>query len=146
MNNQPVDTHYEDRVRASFANQKFLKTLAATLGRIQPGDVEIEAPFKKKLTQQDGFLHAGVIAALVDTACGYAAYSLMPAGSRILSVEFKINMLSPAIGERFLARGRVIKSGKTLTVCEGKLYAYLADKKRLIAVMQATMICVYGGT
>jgi uncharacterized protein (TIGR00369 family) len=146
MNNQSVDAHYADRVRDSFANQIFLKTLGATLGRIQPGEVEIEAPFKKKLTQQDGFLHAGVITALVDTACGYAAYSLMPAGSRVLSVEYKINMLSPAVGERFLARGRVIKSGKTLTVCEGKLYANQADQKRLIAVMQATMICVNGGT
>jgi uncharacterized protein (TIGR00369 family) len=139
-----MDTHFEDRVRDSFAEQDFLNTLGASIGRIQPGEVEIQAPFEKKLTQQDGFLHAGVVTALVDTACGYAAYSLMPAGPRVLSVEFKINMLYPAIGERFLAQGRVIKSGRTLTVCEGKLFAFQEEKKRLVAVMQATMMCVAG--
>jgi uncharacterized protein (TIGR00369 family) len=142
MDKSPPDPHFESRIRDSFADQNFLKTIGATLARIQPGEVEIEAPFEKQLAQQDGFLHAGVVTALVDTACGYAAYSLMPAGSRVLSVEFKINMLSPAVGERFLARGRVIKSGRTLTVCEGKLYAVQVEKKRLVAVMQATMINV----
>ena len=144
MEGPVLDPQFEARVRDSFARQGFLQTLGASLLRIEPGEAEIAAPFDDKLTQQDGFLHAGVVTALVDTACGYAAYSLMPAGSRVLSVEFKINLLSPAMGERFLARGRVIKAGRTLTVCEGNLFAVQADEERLVAAMQATMICVLG--
>ena len=119
-----------------------MSTLGAELVLVQPGEVHITAPYDEGFTQQDGFLHAGTVTTLIDSACGYAAYSLMPADSRVLSVEFKVNLLSPARGESFRAEGRVIKPGKTLTVCEGKLYALDGDKEILVAVMQATMICV----
>ncbi|MGD8752995.1 MAG: PaaI family thioesterase [Anaerolineales bacterium] len=138
----PIDPHFESRIRESFARQGFLKTLRAEISMISPGEVEISAPFDDRLTQQDGFLHAGVATALVDTACGYAAYTLMPADTRVLSVEFKINFLSVAQGERFLARGRVIKAGKTLTVCAGELFAFKGEDRQRVASMQATMICV----
>ena len=133
---------FENRIQQNFDNNKFLHTAGGRLSVVQPGKAEIEAPFDEKLTQQDGFLHAGVITALVDTACGYAAYSLMPPDARVMSVEFKINNLLPARGERFVARGRVIKSGKTLTICEGNLYGFQGGEKCHIAVMQATMICI----
>jgi uncharacterized protein (TIGR00369 family) len=142
MNRTPQDPNFETRIRRDFASQQFLKTIGATLSGIKPGEVEILAPFDLRWTQQNGFLHAGVVTALVDTACGYAAYSLMPADSRVMSVEFKINNLSPAAGERFAARGRVIKYGKTLTVCEGNLHAFQGEEKRHVALMQATMICI----
>lgn len=144
MSNLEINPHYESRIYESFANQHFMKTLGARITSVQPGEVHIKAPFEKKLTQQDGFLHAGVVTALVDTACGYAAYSLMPTGSRVLSVEYKINFLAPAIGACFYAFGKVIKSGRTLTVCEGKLTAIDDGEKKLVAIMQATMIAVAG--
>jgi uncharacterized protein (TIGR00369 family) len=99
-------------------------------------------PFDEKMTQQDGFLHAGAITTLVDAACGCAAYTLMPAGARVLSVEFKINLLSPADGDVFLARGKVIKPGRTITVCVGKFFSFKDHKEKLSALMQATMICI----
>ena len=99
-------------------------------------------PFDQRFTQQNGFLHAGIVTTLMDSACGYAAFTLMPPGSRVLSVEFKVNFLSPAQGESFRAEGHVIKPGKTLTVCEGKFYALDGDKEKLVAIMQATMICI----
>jgi len=99
-------------------------------------------PFDERFTQQDGFLHAGIVTTLMDSACGYAAFTLMPANSRVLSVEFKVNFLNPALGERFRAEGHVVKPGKTLTVCEGKLFAMSNDQEKLVSVMQATMICV----
>ncbi|MGD2156722.1 MAG: PaaI family thioesterase [Anaerolineales bacterium] len=138
----PMDPQFESRIRDSFARQGFLQTLGAEINTIHPGEVEISAPFDDRFTQQDGFLHAGVTTALVDTACGYAAYTLMPADSRVLSVEFKINFLSVAQGERFLARGRVVKAGRTLTVCAGELFAFEGDQRQRVAAMQATMICV----
>ena len=138
----PLDPGYARRVQDSFASQAFLNTLNARLSSLQPGEVEITAPFDPRWGQQDGFLHAGVAAALVDTACGYAAHTLMPPAARVLTVEFKINLLSPALGERFLARGTVVKPGRTLTVCEGRLFAHQGQAAKLVAAMQATMICV----
>jgi len=138
----PVDPQFENRIRESFARQEFLSTLGAEISKIRPGEVEISAPFDSKFTQQDGFLHAGAAAALVDTACGYAAYTLMPADSRVLSVEFKINFLSVAKGDRFLASAWVIKAGMTLTVCAGELFAFEGNHRQRVAAMQATMICV----
>ena len=139
---QPLDPEFEQRILESFQRQKMMDTMGAELALVQPGEVHITAPYDEHFTQQDGFLHAGTVTTLIDSACGYAAYSLMPADSRVLSVEFKVNLLSPARGESFRAEGRVIKPGKTLTVCEGKLYALDGDKEILVAVMQATMICV----
>jgi uncharacterized protein (TIGR00369 family) len=104
--------------------------------------LHISAPFHERFTQQDGFLHAGVVTTLMDSACGYAAYTLMPENSRVLSVEFKVNFLSPAVGELFRAEGCVVKSGKTISVCEGKLFAIQDEGEKLVAMMQATMICI----
>ena len=139
---QPIDSDFENCIRESFELQNIMSTMGAELSRIQPGEVHIIAPYDSRFTQQDGFLHAGTVTTLIDSACGYAAYSLMPADSRALSVEFKVNLLHPAQGESFRAEGRVIKPGKTLTVCEGKLFALGDEQEKLVAIMQATMICV----
>ncbi len=136
------DPDFEARVRANFAKQGMLTTLGGSIGLIRPGEVHLLAPFDSRFTQQDGFLHAGVVTTLMDSACGYAAFSLMPADSRVLSVEFKVNLLSPARGDRFRAQGQVIKHGRTLTVCEGKLFSIEKQQETLCAIMQATMICI----
>jgi uncharacterized protein (TIGR00369 family) len=141
-NQSPVDAEFENRIRASFARQELLNTLNGKIAYIGPGELHIEAPFDERFTQQDGFLHAGIVTTLIDSACGYAAYTLMPAGSRVLSVEFKVNFLNPARGERFRAEGRVAKSGRTISVCEGKLFAFQNGQGTLVAMMQATMICI----
>ena len=138
----PLDPNFESRVRASFSQQGMLTTLGAQIGLIRAGEVHLTAPFDARFTQQDGFLHAGIVTTLVDSACGYAAFTLMPAGSRVLSVEFKVNLLSPARGDRFRAEGRVIKAGRTITVCEGKLFSIQGEDETLCAIMQATMICI----
>lgn len=113
----PRDPHFEARVRNSFEKQKFMATIGARLARVEPGKVDIELASRDDLVQQHGFLHAGVLASAADSACGYAALSLMPAGTAVLSVEFKINMLAPAAGDRIVARGSVIRAGRTITVC-----------------------------
>ena len=138
----PLDPDVEQRVRASFARQGLINTLNGKIAHIGLGELHIEAPFDERFTQQDNFLHAGIVTALVDSACGYAAYTLMPADSRVLTVEFKVNFIAPAQGERFRAEGHVIKPGKTLTVCEGKFFTLQASQTLLVAVMQATMICI----
>ena len=132
----------EQRVRESFSWQNVINTLNGKIAHISPGELHIEAPFDERFTQQDGFLHAGIVTTLVDSACGYAAYTLMPENSRVLSVEFKVNFLNPAQGERFRAEGRVIKSGKTISVCEGRFFAIQDGQEKLTAMMQATMICI----
>jgi uncharacterized protein (TIGR00369 family) len=126
----------EERVRQSFARQQFMSTIGATLTRVAPGEVEIELAFRGDLVQQTGTLHAAVLAAIADSACGYAALTLMPEGAEVVSVEFKVNLLEPAIGERFVARARVVRGGRTLTVCSADV---LGDGK-LVATMLATMI------
>ena len=136
------DPDFESRVRASFAQQGLLNTFNGKITLISPGELHIEAPFDERFTQQDNYLHAGVVTTLMDSACGYASYTLMPADSRVLTVEFKVNFLSPAQGEHFRAEGRVVKSGKTITVCEGKFFANQNDQEKLIAMMQATMMCI----
>jgi len=133
-----------ERVRASFARQMVMETLGAELTRVLPGEVEIEFPFCDDLTQQHGFLHAGVLTTVVDSACGYAAYSLMPPDASVLTVEFKVNFLAPAAGERFRARGAVMKAGKTITVCNGEVYAVGAAGEKLVATMTATMMTLRG--
>jgi len=138
----PVDPDFEQRVRASFERQGLISTLDGKIAFIGPGELHIEASFDERFTQQDGFLHAGIVTSLMDSACGYAAYTLMPADSRVLTVEFKVNFLNPARGGRFKAEGRVAKSGKTISVCEGKLFAFQNGQGTLVAMMQATMICI----
>lgn len=139
------DPAFAERVHAIFEAQALMRTLGATLLRVAPGDVEIGFDFNADFTQQNGFLHAGVTATLVDTACGMAATTLMPAGADVLSVEFKVNLLRPAAGARFVASGRVIKPGQTLMVTHGDLWAFpqatSTDSDRVhVATMQATMI------
>jgi uncharacterized protein (TIGR00369 family) len=141
-NFSPRDPDYEARVHASFARQQFMATLGARLTRVEPGEVDIELAFRNDLTQQHGFLHAGVLASAADSACGYAALSLMPRGAAVLSIEFKINMLSPATGDRIVARSRVIRAGRTVTVCWGEVTAYTGDSEKLVATMVATMMTV----
>lgn len=138
----PQMPDFEERVLASFGLQRVMTTIGARMVAVRPGEVEIELPFRADLTQQHGFLHAGVVTTIVDSACGYAAYSLMPADASVLTVEYKVNLLAPAAGQRFLARGTVIKPGRTLTVCEGQVHALDGEKRKLIATMSATMMAV----
>lgn len=136
---------FEARVRESFARQSVMATIGAELTRINPGEVEIEMPFRADLTQQHGFLHAGIISTALDSACGYAAYSVMPADAAVLTIEFKINLLSPGKGERFLFRGQVTKPGRTVIVADGRAYAYDGEgEARMIATMTGTMMVVSG--
>ena len=129
-------------MRASFGRQAFMATLGARLAQVAPGKVVIELPFRDDLTQQHGFLHAGVLAAIADSACGYAALSLMPAGAAVLSVEFKVNLMKPAAGSHFRAVGRVVRAGRTLTVCAGEVHAEGGEGSTVVALMQATMMAV----
>ena len=141
---EPRDPAFEARVRASFTRQAVTTTLQATMTRVEPGEVEIELPFRQDLTQQHGYLHAGIITTIVDSACGYAAYSLMAAQAEVLTVEYKVNFLAPAQGERFIARGRVTRAGRTLTVCAGEVVALQEGREALIATMLTTMMAVQG--
>jgi uncharacterized protein (TIGR00369 family) len=138
----PRDADYEARVRASFARQRVMGTIGATLARVAPGEVEIELQFREDLTQQHGYLHAGIVAAVVDSACGYAALTLAPAGAEVVSIEFKLNLLAPALGERFVARARVRRAGRNVTVCAGDLFALKGDAEKAVATMLATMMTV----
>jgi uncharacterized protein (TIGR00369 family) len=133
-------------VRASFARQRFMATLGASLERVAPGEVAIAFTHREALTQQHGFLHAGVMTSVADSACGYAALSLMEPGAGVLSVEFKVNMLAPAAGERFIATGRVVRAGRTLTVCAGEVTAVRGAETVAVLLMQATMMTVRGKT
>nr|WP_309083927.1 PaaI family thioesterase [Chelativorans sp.] len=136
---------FEARVRASFARQKAMATIGAELTLVTPGIVEIEMPYAEAFTQQHGFLHAGVISMALDAACGYAAYSLMPAEAGVLTIEFKVNLLAPGRGQRFLFRGSVTKPGRTIIVADGQAYAFDAEgEAKLIATMTGTMMTIVG--
>lgn len=135
---------FDYRVQSSFAKQTVMNLIGADLVKVLPGEVEILLPFRNDLTQQHGFLHAGIITAIADSACGYAALSLMPAGASVLTVEFKVNLLAPAKGERFVARGKVVKPGRTITVCSGEVFALGSEEPKLVATMTATMMTLQG--
>jgi uncharacterized protein (TIGR00369 family) len=139
---QPQDPDFEARVRASFARQRFMETLGARLTRVEPGLCEIELAWRPELTQQHGYLHAAVSTAIADSAGGYAAYTLMPAGSSVLAVEFKINLLEPGEGERFVGRGRVVRAGQRLTVCELEVEAHRGTHVRRSLFGSQTVICL----
>jgi uncharacterized protein (TIGR00369 family) len=142
---EPRDADYERRVRESFARQRAMETFGARLLRVAPGEVEVGVEFKEEFTQQHGYLHAGLVAAVVDTACGYAALTLTEPGAEVLSVEFKLNLLSPAAGDRFVARARVVRAGRNLTVCAGDLFTLKAGgAEKPVATMLATMMKVGG--
>lgn len=130
---------FAEEVKKSFAAQSIMQLIGAKLTLVEPGVVEITLPYRKDLTQQDGYLHAGIITTIADSAAGYAAFSILPAGSGVLSVEFKVNLLRPAQGESFLARAEVLKPGKTLTVVRADVFAIQEAERTLIATMLGTM-------
>lgn len=136
------DPHFEARVRESYARQRVMRTIGARLARVAPGEATIELPFRDDLTQQHGFVHAGIVAAIADSACGYAAFSLMPAGAAVLSIEYKINLLAPAAGDALVARARVVRPGRTITACAADVVAVAAGAEKLVATMLATMMTV----
>ncbi len=138
----PSDPDFERRVRASFARQAMMSLLQATVARVAPGQVDNALPVRPELGQQHGFVHAGVVTAIVDTACGYAALTLMPAGTGVLTVEFKVNLLAPAGGSALNARARVLKPGRSIFVCAGDVYALDDRGETLVATMLATMMVV----
>ena len=137
---QPEDPAFEARVIDSFHQQKLMGTIGAALTRVAPGEVEIELPFRDDLTQQHGYIHAGVVTAIADSACGYAALSLLPAGAEVLTVEYKVNLLAPAAGTRLVARGRVIRRGQTISVCASDVTAAGDGADIHVATMLATII------
>lgn len=148
----PRDPDYEQRVRASFARQAAMTTLGATLVRVVPGEVVLDLMFSPELTQQHGFLHAGIVTSVMDSACGYSALSLMERGAAVLSVEFKVNLLAPARGERFRAIGRVVRAGRSITVVSGEFRvaepagdgeaASFDSSGALVAIMTGTMMAI----
>ncbi len=141
---EPQDPDFATRVRASFDRQAAMKTIGATLTGVEAGWVAIELPWAQPLTQQHGFLHAGMVATALDSACGYAGFSLMPADAAVLTIEYKINLLAPAKGQRFRMEGRVIKPGRTVTVAEGQAFAIDEGKEKLIATMGCTLMALFG--
>ena len=143
---RPLDPDYADRVRESFHRQGLMKNLGAHLVDVQPGAAEIRLAFRDDLTQQHGYFHAGVSGAIADTACGYAAHTLMPADSAVLTVEFKLNLLAPAQGEELIARARVVRSGRTLTICTADVYARRGERETHCATMLATIMCLAGNS
>jgi len=137
-----MDPNYESRVRASFERQEAMKSLGIEIARLGPGEVELTMPYARAYAQQHGFMHAGIIATALDSACGYAAFSLMPDDAAVLTVEYKINLLAPARGERFVFRSRVVKAGRTITVCEGQALAVGAEGEKPVATMICTLMAV----
>lgn len=142
MTNQPRNPSFAGEIEHSFAKQTIMNLIGARLSRVEPGVVAIDLPYRADLAQQHGYLHAGVVTTIADSACGYAAYSLMPPGSEVLSVEFKVNLLRPAKAEMFLATAEVIKSGKTLTVVRADVVGITGEQRELVATMMGTMMCL----
>ena len=138
----PRNPNFAEEIKQSFAKQTIMGLIGAELTRVEAGIVEITLPYRADLAQQHGYLHAGIVTTIADSACGYAAYSLMPPNTEVLSVEFKVNLLRPAKGELFLASAEVVKSGRTLTVVRADVFSLGQDQRTLIATMLGTMICV----
>jgi uncharacterized protein (TIGR00369 family) len=143
---QPRDPDWDRKVRDSFARQTIMNTIGARVSALSPGFCEIELPYRRDLCQQHGFLHAGITTTIADSAAGYAAFSLMPPGASVLTVEFKVNLMAPAAGGRFLARGTVIKPGRTLTVVDAEVLAIEKGAEKAVAKLLATMMCLEGKT
>ncbi|MCZ6488813.1 MAG: PaaI family thioesterase [Gammaproteobacteria bacterium] len=142
---EPKYPDYVARVEKSFSDQAVMKTIGASIEAISPGKIEIEFPYQSNLTQQNGFIHAGIVSTVLDSACGYAAFSLMPLDVSVLTIEFKINLLSPATGDRFRGYGKVKKAGRTISVAEAELYAFSDQGKKLVATMVGTLMAVSHG-
>ena len=143
MSYQASNPRFAEDIKQSFASQSIMVLIGAELSAVEPGIVEITLPYRADLAQQHGFVHAGIVTTIADSAAGYAAYSLMPVGAEVLSVEFKVNLLRPARGKSFLARAEVIKPGRTLTVARSDVFGVAESGEReLIATMLATIICL----
>ncbi|MDJ1159790.1 PaaI family thioesterase [Chelatococcus sp. SYSU_G07232] len=140
----PKDTDFEGRVRRSFARQGVMETIGAVMTQVAPGEVEIAMPVSAQVGQQHGFVHAGIVATIADSACGYAALTLMPAGTGVLTAEFKINLMAPAAGERLIARGTVVRSGRLLSVAQAEVAAEGDGQRKTVALMTATLVNVEG--
>ena len=137
-----INPSFADEIKHSFAKQTIMGLIGAELTRVEPGVIEITLPYRADLAQQHGYLHAGIVTTIADSACGYAAYSLMPPNSEVLSVEFKVNLLRPAKGETFSAVAEVVKAGKTLTVVRADVFGIEEERRDLVATMLGTMICL----
>src|SRR5437867_377811 len=140
MSFEVADPDFEERIRTSFARQGLNEAIDATLGHVAAGAVEIELPFSPGVSQQHGFFHGGVMGAIGDSACGYAAMTLTPAGAEVLTIEYKINFLSPGEGDRLIARGRVTKPGRTIPVCAGDVFTVRGGQEKLVATMIGTIM------
>jgi uncharacterized protein (TIGR00369 family) len=139
---EPKNPDYRAAAAATFDRQQAMRTLRISIARLEPGEVELSMPYSPDWTQQNAFVHAGIITAGLDNACGIAAFTLMPSGSDILTVEFKTNLLAPAKGERFAFRASVVKPGRTLTVCEARAFAEANGVESLIATMTGTLMAL----
>lgn len=137
-----LDPDFMNRVRVSFERQQFMKTIGATLGAVEPGFVEICLPINPAVAQQHGFVHAGAVASIADSACGYAAFTLMPVDAGVLAVEFKINLMAPAKGEMLIARGQILRAGRTLSVCQAEVIAVSAGVEKTVALLTSTVMTV----
>ncbi len=142
---EPKHPDYAAKVEKSFADQAVMETIGASIEAISPGEIEIEFPYQSSLTQQNGFIHAGIVSTVLDSACGYAAFTLMPEDASVLTIEFKINLLSPAKGDRFRGYGKVKKAGRNISVAEAELYAFSDQGKKLVATMVGTLMAVNHG-
>lgn len=142
----PLDPDFERRVRASFARQAAMGLIGATMTAVEPGRCTIELPARADLTQQHGFVHGGIVAMIADSAGGYAAFTLMPADASVLTVEYKINMLAPAKGERLIATGCVVKPGRTLSIVRADVFASDGARETLVAAMQQTLMVMHGAS
>lgn len=137
---QVQDPDYDARIRRGFARQRLMELLGLSLTRVEPGKLEMQMPYDIRFTQQNGFLHAGAVSTALDSACGFASCTLMPAQADVLTVEFKINLLAPARGQTFRFVGTVVKPGRTLVIAEGHAFATDDGREKLIATMSATMM------
>ncbi len=140
----PADENYRKKVEKSFDRQQAMDTIGIMLEKVDPGRVVLNMPYNKAYTQQHGFVHAGILSTALDSACGYAAFSLMPKEAAVLSIEYKVNFLAPAKGEAFVITGQVLKAGKTVTVCQAEAYALKGGKKKLVAQMTGTIMTIIG--
>lgn len=144
MQFQPADPGYDARVRDSFARQAAMRLIGARIAELAPGRCTLELPYRDDLTQQHGFVHGGIVGMIADSAGGYAAFSLMPADASVLTVEYKLNLLAPAAGERLVARGEVLKPGRTLSIVRADVFAVRGGAETRVAASQATMMVMHG--
>jgi len=140
----PRNPDYENAVQTSFSKQGVMDHIGAKLVKVEPGFCEIEMPYAEHLCQQHGFIHAGIVSTVADSAGGYAGFSLMPEGDGVLTIEFKVNLMAPAAGEKLIARGQVIRAGKTITVAQSDAYMVQGGKEKHVATLQLTLMCVTG--